>query len=200
MVPTSVYNHLKKADPKIYALARTISDIRLHPTKKYFQDLCESIVCQQLSGKAAAAIWKKFGTVVGKGNIQPEYIVKLEDAFLRTTGISWSKARYTKAVAQAFMDGTVTPKKFSSMSDEAIITQLIAIKGVGRWTAEMFLMFSLGRADVFSVGDLGLRKAVQKLLHMKTLPGVQTMKRVSRKWSPYRTYGALILWRSLETV
>lgn len=200
MLPTHVRVHFKKADPKIFSLVQISSDIHLRPTKKYFQDLCESIVCQQLSGKAAAAIWKKFKFLVGEKNIKPEYIVRLDDAFLRTTGISWAKARYTKAVAQAFLDGIVTPKKFSSMTEGKIIEQLIKIKGVGRWTAEMFLMFSLGREDVFSAGDLGLRKGVQKLYGMKILPSVQTMKRVSNKWLPYRTYGALLLWRSLETV
>lgn len=200
MLPTKVRNHLEKADPKIYSLVQITSDIDLHPTKKYFQDLCESIVCQQLSGKAAASIWRKFELLVGKKNIQPEYIAKLDDAFLRTTGISWAKARYTKSVARAFLDGTVTPRKFSSMTEEELITQLVKIKGVGKWTAEMFLMFSLGREDVFSAGDLGLRKGVQKLYGMKILPSEQTMKRVSKKWSPYRTYGALLLWRSLETV
>jgi len=200
MLPTKVKDHFKKVDPKLYVLARTNEDIELLPTKKYFQDMCESIVCQQLSGKAANSIWKKFKHLVGEKHIKPEYIIQLEDGFLRTTGISWSKVRYTKAVAQAFIDEIVTPKKFPSMAEEEIITQLIRIKGVGRWTAEMFLMFSLGREDVFSAGDLGLRKGIQKLLQMKVLPSEQTMKRVSRKWSPYRTYGALLLWRSLETV
>lgn len=195
MLPTCVRNHFKKVDPKI-----PLFDVCLQPTKKYFQDLCESIVCQQLSGRAAAAIWKKFNILVGEKNIKPEYIVKLEDAFLRMTGISWSKARYTKSVAQAFIDGTVTPRKFHSMSDEEIITQLIKIKGVGRWTAEMFLMFSLGREDVFSYGDLGLRHSLQKLYKMKKEPTVKQMEKITKKWSPYRTYGALLLWRSLDKV
>jgi DNA-3-methyladenine glycosylase II len=195
MLPTKIKNFFKRVEPNL-----AIFDVRFHPTRKYFQDLCESIVCQQLSGKAAAAIWKKFKLLIGENNIKPAYIVTLDDAFLRTTGISWAKARYTKYVAQAFLDGTVTSKKFSSMTEEEIITQLVKIKGVGRWTAEMFLMFSLGREDVFSIGDLGLRKGMQKLLHMKTLPGEKIMKRMSKKWSPYRTYGALLLWRSLDTV
>lgn len=200
MLPTNVQNHFKKIDPKISSLLSRVSDITFHPTRHYFRDLCESIVCQQLSGKAAASIWKKFVLLVGEKNIKPEYIVGLEDAFLRTTGISWSKAQYTKNVAAAFLDGTVTPHTFEKMDDEQIIEQLVKIKGVGRWTAEMFLMFSLGREDVFSVGDLGLKKGVQRLHAMKTLPSEQTMKRVSKKWSPYRTYAARILWESLETV
>lgn len=200
MLPTKVKNHFQHIDPKILTLVPSLSDIRMHPTKRYFQDLCESIVCQQLSGKAASAIWKRFVHIVGEKNILPEHIAAQEDVLLRSTGISWSKARYTKFVAQAFLDGTVTPRKFSSMTEEEIITQLVKIKGVGRWTAEMFLMFSLGREDVFSVGDLGLRKAVQKLIAMKKLPSMQTMARASKKWSPYRTYAALILWKSLDNV
>lgn len=193
-----VKNHFRQVDPALSALSDTISDITVSPTNRYFRDLCESIVCQQLSGKAAASIWKKFGSAVGEANITPGHIVTLDDAFLRATGISWSKARYTKNVAQAFLDGTVTPDVFPSMKDDEIIRQLVKIKGVGIWTAEMFLMFSLGREDVFSVSDLGLRKGVQKLIAMKNLPSIRTMKRVSGKWTPFRTYAARILWRSLE--
>jgi len=86
------------------------------------------------------------------------------------------------------------------MEDESIIEQLVQIKGIGRWTAEMFLMFSMGRDDVFSCQDLGLRKGVQKILGMKMLPSQQTMIRISKKWSPYRTYAALVLWKSLDNV
>lgn len=200
MLPTKVKKHFSSVDPKISELLPIASGIRFRPTKQYFQDLCESIVCQQLSGRAAASIWKKFVLLVGEQYITPDHIVTLEDAFLRKTGISWSKAKYAKNVAAAFLDKTVTPDTFDRMEDDEIIEQLVKIKGVGRWTAEMFLMFSLGREDVFAVGDLGLKKAVQRLLSMKTLPSEKTMKRVSKIWSPYRTYAARILWKSLETV
>ena len=195
MLPIKVRYHFQTVEPKLLIVDH---DITLSPTKRYFRDLCESIVCQQLSGRAAASIWKKFRSIVGEKKITPQYITTLDESFLRTTGISWSKTRYTKNVAKAFLDGTVTPKEFVSMENEEIITQLVRIKGVGRWTAEMFLMFSLGREDVFSAGDLGLKKAVQRLLHMKKLPAERTMKYASKKWSPYRTYAAMILWKSLE--
>jgi len=200
MLPTKVKNHFKTVDPKLSSLFHLVSDCSFVPTKQYFRDLCESIVCQQLSGKAAASIWKRFLSLVGEKNMTPEYVLKVEDTLLRTTGISWSKVTYTKSVAAAFLDGTVTPHMFTHMKDEQIVEQLIKIKGVGRWTAEMFLMFSLGREDIFAVGDLGLKKAVQKLYSMKTVPSETSMKRISKKWSPYRTYAARILWRSLETV
>jgi len=196
MLPIKVKKHFKSIDHRFSALSSL--DVTVSSSHDHFRSLCESIVCQQLSGRAAASIWKKFIQTIK--NITPKNIVVQKDELLRSTGISWSKVKYTKNVAAAFLDGTVTPEKFTRMSEDEIIAQLVKIKGVGRWTAEMFLMFSLGREDVFSAGDLGLRKGVQKLLSMKTLPSIKTMERISKKWSPYRTYAALILWKSLETV
>ncbi len=188
-----------KTDKKIFHLLKQYP-VTIKQSNNYFVSLCESIVCQQLSGKAAAAIWKRFQTIVGVHNITPEYIVTLDDLFIKTSGISGSKARYVKNIASAFLSKSVTPKKFRTMEDESIIEQLVQIKGIGRWTAEMFLMFSMGRDDVFSCQDLGLRKGVQKILGMKMLPSQQTMIRISKKWSPYRTYAALVLWKSLDNV
>lgn len=163
-----------------------------------FQDLIESIINQQLSGKAAATIFKRF-KLLFKFKIfpSPKDILKVSDEKIRKCGISYPKIKYIKGICKAIVDGSLDIKKISALSDEEVIIELTKLKGVGRWTAEMILIFSLKRPDVFSVGDLGLRNAVS--LHYKIdRKNIKKIEKISRKWSPYRSLAARILWRSLN--
>jgi DNA-3-methyladenine glycosylase II len=157
-----------------------------------FYNLAMNIAYQQLAGSAAKAIWNR---VKERTEINPKGILITD---LEGTGLSRMKINYMKDLAQKFLDGTIQPKKFPKMSDEEIIDELVKVKGIGRWTAEMFLMFSLKRMDVFSNGDLGLRKAVQKLYGLDKLPGKKELDEITGKWSPYRTIASLYLWKWVD--
>ena len=122
----------------------------------------------------------------------------MPDEKIRSTGPSWSKVSYIKNIARAVVSGNLDLQKINEKSDEDVIVELTKIKGIGRWTAEMFLMFTLGREDIFSYGDLGLRKGIMKLYGYKKEPTVKQMEKLTNRWKPYRTYAARILWRSLE--
>lgn len=162
-----------------------------------YQDLIDSIISQQLSGKAAATIFGRFKLLFGKKFPTPKQILKMPDDKIRACGISYSKIRYIKGICQAIEDNTLNIKKISTLSDEEVIIELTKLKGVGRWTAEMILIFSLRRPDVFSVGDLGLRTAVSKLYKIEREDRAK-IEELAKKWSPYRSLAARLLWKSLE--
>ncbi len=181
------------------ALLENMQDIKLRVSDDPFCDLLESIVSQQLSIKASDTIWNRLKDLLPDRLVTPGAILALPVEVSRTAGLSGSKASYIRNVADAFMNGLVTPKEFSIMTDEDVITQLVKIKGVGRWTAEMFLIFSLGREDVFSYGDLGLRNAVNRIYAKgkKSLSETAIIK-IAKHWSPYRSYASRALWKSID--
>lgn len=193
-----ILTHFQNNDEKMYALAKKIGIIPVLANNDPFSDLCNAIVCQQLSDKAGAAIWKRFEALFSKKKITPNLVLKKSVADLRKSGISNSKAQYIQNIAEAFVKNNLHKEKFLAQTDEEVIQELIQIKGVGRWTSEMFLIFSLGRPDVFSAGDLGLRKGVQKLYGLRKLPEEKQLFRIAKKWSPYRSYASLLLWKSLD--
>lgn len=187
--------HLKKSDKK---LAKVIRRIKLKPLEKsneHFQHLVESIISQQISLKAAASITKKFIALFsGKKFPAPKDVLAKSDRMLRAAGISGQKAAYIKNIARAELDF----KKIKKMSDEEVVEELTKIKGIGRWTAEMFLMFSLGREDVFSYGDLGLLNGMVKIYGLRKLPSRKKAKEITDKWRPYRTLGSRYMWEVLD--
>lgn len=184
MSVTKTLEHLKKADPVLYEVALKIKNIEeITPSKNYFESLCESIVSQQLSIKAADTIWNRAKAKIGA--ITPKNVLRVPDQELRDCGLSWAKIKYIKDLASRDLDFS----KIDQMADEEVIKHLTQVKGIGPWTAEMFLIFTLGRPDVFSAGDLGLKNAIKKIY--KTSPDVSV-------WSPYRSYASRILWKSLE--
>ena len=161
-----------------------------------FQALMRAIVFQQLSGKAARTILDRFLEQFPKGRFPtPEEIKKLPEAKFRSAGMSTQKTGYLKDLASKFLDGTINPRRFKTMSDEDIRAHVIAVKGVGPWTADMFLMFTLGRPDVLPTGDLGIQKAMQKLFKLKELPTPEKMIALSEWWRPFRTVACWYLWR-----
>lgn len=167
-------------------------------TSDYFADLCEAIINQQLSDKAGATIFGRFKELFPKEKIMPKPAVTLKEEQIRAIGASWSKARFIKDLAEKVTQKEIRLETLKNLSDERVIAELTKIKGIGPWTAEMFLMFSLGREDIFSYGDLGLRRAIQKLYGFKKEPTRKQMEKIVHKWTPYRTYACRILWRSLE--
>jgi DNA-3-methyladenine glycosylase II len=159
-----------------------------------FEALAMAITYQQLSGASAGAIWKRFKAVLN-GELRPEKVLKLKESKMREAGLSRVKIAYLQDLSKKFLDGTIEPNKFKEMTDEAIRTHLIAVKGVGRWTADMFLMFTLHRPDVLPVGDLGIQKGFQKLFKLMTLPDAKKMEKLALSWRPYRTIACIYLWK-----
>jgi len=163
----------------------------------YFQSLCEAIVSQQLSGKAAETIFGRFEKLFPNKNIDPNKLLEFEDKKLKNVGMSWAKVSYVKSVAEHVSNDLIAWNKLDEMDDEGVIKEVTKIKGIGRWTAEMFLMFTLGRENVFSYGDLGLKKGIEKIYRLDN-PAPDAIKKITDKWIPYRSYGSIALWQSLE--
>jgi DNA-3-methyladenine glycosylase II len=167
---------------------------RLH--KDYFEHLCANIIGQQLSGNVADIISERFKKKVGS-KINPETVLRTKDQDLRDCGMSWGKVSYVKDLALKTKNGELKTKSLDNLSDEEVIKELVAVKGIGRWTAEMFLMFTLGRPDIFPVDDLGIKKGFEKVTGKK-FDKKKSAKFAERNWKPYRTVASWYLWRSLE--
>ena len=193
-----ISKHFKSVDPILFAILDKPPLLEHSPRTTYFEDLIEAIIQQQLSEKAGETIWLRFKKLFPKGNISPKKVLALSDKQIRAVGTSWSKAAYIKNIARAVVDKSLVLEKLDELEDEEVIIELTKVKGIGRWTAEMFLMFTLGRPDVFSHGDLGLRNAIKRLYKFKKDPSRRTIEAMSTKWKPYRTYASRILWRSLK--
>jgi len=165
-------------------------------TQFLYEELVESIIGQQLSGKAADTIFKRFLALYKDSTFpRAEELLKTDVERLRSAGMSYGKAGYIKNIAQAFVDKDLDIKKLRTMSDGEIISELTKIKGVGKWTAEMILIFTFKREDVFSLGDAGLRRAIKNLYKLEKDADIL---RLSEKWKPKRSYACWYLWRSLE--
>ncbi|MBI2621093.1 MAG: DNA-3-methyladenine glycosylase 2 family protein [Candidatus Levybacteria bacterium] len=192
------FAHFKKVDSALYEIALQVELKELVKPEDPFVDLVESIINQQLSDKAAASIFGRFKKLFPREQISPEKLLKLSDQKIRKAGISFSKIKYIKGIAKEIKDNKLNLISLEGLADEEVINELTKLKGVGQWTAEMFLMFTLGRKDVFSTGDLGLQNAMIKLYKLKNKPNREKILEISSKWSPYRTIASRILWKSLE--
>lgn len=162
-----------------------------------FAHIVESIISQQLSVKASDTIYKRFIALLPKKKVKPEDILKVDDEDIRAAGISYSKIKYIKGVAQAVVEKEIILEALHNLSDEEVLNELIKLKGIGKWTAEMLLMFSLKRPDIFSLGDIGLRNAIAKLYKVDR-DDLVAIEKISLKWKPYRTFAARYLWKSLD--
>ena len=163
-----------------------------------FEAVARAIVGQQLSTKAARSIWEKLLAQFGGETPTPEALLRKRKPTLRKAGLSNAKVEFLRDLAQRVNDGRLDFDRIKDLSDEDVIAALIEVKGVGQWTAEMFLMFHLAREDVVSVGDLGIRRAIQIAYGMDDLPGPEEMERIADEWRPRRTLACLYLWRSLD--
>ncbi len=190
--------HLKK-DKK---LAKIIGRSKLEPLKKrdnHFRSLVRAIIGQQLSVKAANTIMDRFLALFPKTDFPtPKQILKMDKEKLRRCGLSYSKVSYIKDLAAKIINKTIDLKKVEDMPDQEVIDHLVQVKGIGRWSAEMFLIFSLAREDVFSYGDLGLRNAMKKIYGLRKHPSPETAEKISRTWKPYRSLASRYLWKSLD--
>lgn len=196
-----IRSHFQRVDPVLFCALEQIALVKQLEIKKsnnYFLGLCQHIISQQLSGKAASTILQRFIALFPTQEVTPHHIFTISEDLVRNAGLSWKKVRFIKNLAQKIVDKELNLKAIEDLNDNEVIVQLTKIKGIGRWTAEMFLMFSLAREDVFSYGDLGLRKAMQKLYKLNKQPNPKQAEKISKKWSPYRTYASRILWKSLE--
>jgi DNA-3-methyladenine glycosylase II len=192
---------LMRRDPRLGALIKRVGRCCLPDSRGYdpFAGLVRVIMNQQLSGKAADTI---FGRVValagGPGLLTPANLRALEVAALRGAGVSGPKAKYLHDLADRALDGRLDLHSLDGRPDDEVIEVITSVKGLGRWSAEMFLMFRLNRPDIFPVGDLGIVKGMQKLYGMRNPPSPRTMMRRAAAWRPYRSVAAWYLWRILE--
>ncbi|MCC6404964.1 MAG: DNA-3-methyladenine glycosylase 2 family protein [Candidatus Yanofskybacteria bacterium] len=188
--------HLSTTDPVMRKLVKRFVLRRITVAKNPLEELVSSIISQQLSVKAADTIWKRFRGLFNGRMPSAERVIATPGVRIRSCGMSGSKAEYVKNVARAFRDGHLNRAHLMRMTDDEVCERLVAIKGVGQWTAEMFLIFALGRSDIFSPGDVGLQNAIKKLYGGKSTP--QAIERRARRWAPYRSYAARYLWKSLD--
>ena len=191
--------YLMKSDPELIPLLDAFKIQDVQPETDYFKSLTRSIVYQQLSGKVAKTILDRFILLYkDKSYPTPVDVINIDHEKLRSVGLSNSKAQYIKNIAHAFLDNPDTYDSLEKMDDQDIIDTLITIKGVGPWTAQMFLMFTLNRPDVFPVTDLGVQKGFQHYYKLSEMPTPGQMLKKSEQWAPYRTVVSLYFWRLLE--
>ena len=193
-------NHLRAADPALGAVIDKVGPYKLKPRAdgSHFDHVVRSIVGQQLSGAAAQTIYKRVLGLKGGTPPTPKDFLKFPVEKLRAAGLSGRKVEYVKELAQRTHDGSLAILKIHEMDDAAVMETLVSVRGIGPWTAQMVLMFRLGRPDVFPELDLGVQKAIQKLRRMRKLPTPKQMTKIGALYAPYRTYAAWYLWRSLE--
>lgn len=195
--------------PKVLKAAEKhlLTDVRLAPFIKRvgkpdilergdtYVALSRAIVYQQLSGKAAGTIWGRYCANFKEGTPNPKEFFRKKREVLMKAGLSNQKMNYLYDLSCKFRDGFITPEKFPEMSDEEIREHLVAVKGIGVWTADMFLIFTLGRTDVLPTLDLGIKKGFQKLFNMRALPDHAKMEKLAKPWQPYRSVACWYLWR-----
>jgi DNA-3-methyladenine glycosylase II len=189
---------LARRDPVMAAIMRAHPKISLVRRGEPFMTLARAIVGQQISVKAAQSVWDR--VVACAGAVTPEGILARPRPLLRACGLSDRKTEYICDLAQHFANGAIHVHRWPEMSDEAIIAELVEVRGIGRWTAEMFLIFSLLRPDVFPLDDLGLQKGIRVAYFSNRKVALSTMRRIGERWRPWRSVATWYLWRSLDPV
>jgi DNA-3-methyladenine glycosylase II len=190
--------YLCKADTNLEKIIKVVGKYSIKIRTDPFQSLIESIIYQQLAGKAANAIYNRFINYYDNKQVTPTRILNSSNDNLKKVGLSNRKIDYLKDLASHVYDGRINLEELPTMNDEEIINKLVNVKGIGRWTSEMFLIFSLGRQDVLPVTDLGVRKAIQKVYSLSELPKPNTMMEIAQPWRPYRSIATWYLWKSLS--
>jgi DNA-3-methyladenine glycosylase II len=200
--PTAVAA-LREADPVMAGLVERNTavvrrDLKRERPGDAYGTLIRSIVGQQLSTKAAATIYGRVLELFGKHTPTPKQLLKADPEKLRGAGLSRAKVAYLRDLAEHVEDGALELERLPDLPDEEVAAQLTAIKGLGQWTADMFLMFHLGRPDILPVGDQGIRRAIQVEYGLRKLPDAKRMQKIAKPWRPYRTLASLYLWSSLD--
>ena len=192
-----ILNHFKKNDPKLYTAITAVGSTRARGPevqKNLFVSVCKTIVGQQLSGKAACAIYTRFAELFPRKQPTASKVLALSEETLRSSGLSYAKIRALHDLSERVENKSLKLQKLRTAGEEEARDMLLKVRGIGPWSCEMILMFSLGYEDVFSPGDLGLQKGIAKVYGLKKLPDEKYILAVSKKWSPYRTYAACALW------
>jgi DNA-3-methyladenine glycosylase II len=189
--------HLKKADPVMRAIIERLGPCQMEFGEPQFHSLAEAIIYQQLNGKAAVTIFKRFRELAGDP-ITPEGILKLTPEQMRTVGLSKQKSSYLVDMAQRTHRGELDFSRLPTMPDDGVIEHLTQVKGVGVWTAHMFLIFTLRRPNVLPVGDFGIRMAIKKHYRKRKLPNPAQMEKIAKSWEPYRSVACWYLWKSMD--
>jgi DNA-3-methyladenine glycosylase II len=198
--------HLRTADPVLGALIDRLGDLPARPRPssrpkpgEHYAGLVRTIVGQQLSTRAAAAIWQRLlGHFDGRPPTPQEILAADPDAMRAAAGLSRAKTTYLRSLAQHVIDGSLELDRLEELGDDAVIAELVAVKGIGEWSAHMFLMFQLQRGDVLAPGDLGIRKGIQIAYGMEALPTPAEVIAIAEPWRPYRTAACLYLWRAID--
>jgi len=192
--------HLAKHDKRLAPVIKASGPCRLRPHTDYYGELVSGIVGQQLSAKAGGTIWRRVLDLFDGQMPTPQQLLKVDAAKIRGAGVSYPKIGYMKDLAQHILDGRLDLAHIATMPNEQLIEQLTAVKGIGEWSAHMFMIFSLGRLDVLPVGDLGVRKAMMNLYKLDELPDPAMCVTVANKnkWHPYESVAAWYLWQSLD--
>jgi DNA-3-methyladenine glycosylase II len=190
--------HLRKNDPVLGELIERVGPYEMREGRSAFEVMLRTIVSQQLSGKAADSIYARLAAAMGGRSPRPEHLLSLSEEQLRACGLSRAKAAYVRNVAAHFGEKRYTLRSFAKLEDEAVIEALTTIKGVGEWSAHIFLMFALRRSDVFPIGDLGLRKGMLKTYRLRANTKPARLERIAESWRPYRTVGSLYMWRNYD--
>ena len=196
----SSVTHLKRIDPVLARVIESVGPcrIQLRSEGTHFQALTRSIVFQQLSGKAASTILSRVNALYPNGAPTPEAILATSDEQLRAAGLSRQKIGYLRDLSSKVLSGALPLDAVETMSDDELIAHLVQVKGIGRWTAQMFLMFRLGRLDVLPELDLGIQNAIKRAYRMRKRPTPKQVKRIGSKWAPHSTVACWYLWRSLD--
>ena len=189
--------HLKKSDPVMRAIIERVGPYKMQFGEPTFHSLAEAIVYQQLNGKAAVTIFKRFAALAGDP-LTPEGILKLTAEKMRSVGLSKQKTSYLFDMAEWAHRGELDFSRLQQMSDDEVIEHLTQVKGVGVWTAQMFLMFSLRRPNILPTGDFGVRTAIKKYYNKRKLPTPEQMEKIAKPWEPYRSIACWYLWQSLD--
>lgn len=196
-----VQKHFAKVDPKLASVLVTVQLdewLEKRVGDDYYFHLTRNIIGQQLAGQAADAIFTRFQKLLND-QVEPDLVFKLDGQALRDVGLSWAKVKYVKDLAEKVITREVVLDNLADLDEKAVIAELTKVKGIGRWTAEMFLLFTLHREDVFSHGDLGLRNGFARLYGIER-PTEEQIEQVVSRWSPYKSYGSIALWHYLDTL
>jgi len=192
--------HLQSVDKKLVPVIERHGSPTLTPTTNAVHSLARAIVSQQLSGKAADTIWGRFLALYPRSKFpSPAAILATEDTALRGVGLSGAKAAAIKDLARHVVDKKLVPRRLPAATDDEIAAMLLPVRGIGPWSIHMFLMFALARPDVLPVGDLGIRKGMQRHFGLRKLPEPDRMTKLAAPWRPYRSVAAWYMWRLLET-
>jgi DNA-3-methyladenine glycosylase II len=190
--------HLSRVDRRLAAVIRRVGPCTLAPRRDHFVALCKAVFSQQLSVKAAASLFNRFRDLFPRRRPTPARVleaVRRDGQVLRGCGLSRQKAIYLQDLSDHFVSNRIPTRKFARMSDEQVIEALVAVNGIGRWTAEMFLMFVLNRPDVLPVDDLGLREGVREIFNLPARPAPKEVIAMCEHWKPYRSIATWYVWR-----